>query len=150
MRSKKRRNDEITSALAELKDEKILLQAAIEQQRLRQLRNEVSTRDNDNPIKILVWSSLKLLFSSPMRIALLPKQQKKQKKKNCVSPWPLILFTRSLMENDINDCSVAAKIDKRIKRNKLQHVDDNNIVAVVAKLKAVSQQKILYKLRMLY
>lgn len=69
---------------------------------------------------------------------------------NCVSPWPLILFTRSLMENDINDCSMTAKINKGIKRNKLQHVDDNNIVAVVARLKAVSQQKILYKLRMLY
>lgn len=54
MRPKKRRNDEITSALAEVNDEKILLQAAIEQQRLRQLRNEVSTRNNDNPIKILV------------------------------------------------------------------------------------------------
>ncbi|KAI7869262.1 uncharacterized protein EV154DRAFT_432012, partial [Mucor mucedo] len=56
----------------------------------------------------------------------------------------------SLMENDIDGCSMTAKRNKGIKRNKLHHLDDNNIVAVVAKLKAVSQQKILYKLRMLY
>jgi len=53
MRPNKRRSDEITSALADVNDEKILLQAAVEQQRLRQLRNEVSTYSNDNPIKIL-------------------------------------------------------------------------------------------------
>jgi len=33
---------------------------------------------------------------------------------------------------------MIVKINKGIKRNKLQHVDDNNIVAVVAKLKAVN------------
>lgn len=95
-----------------------------------------------------------------MRTTLLPKQQKKQKKRNIsecktivvwiVFPWPLTLFTRSLMENDIDDCSMTAKIHERTKIKKLQHVYDNNIVAVVTKLKAVSQQKILYKLRMSY
>lgn len=54
------------------------------------------------------------------------------------------------MENDIDDCSMTAKINKGTKRNKLQHVDDNNIVAVVKKLKAVSQQKILRPRESLY
>ncbi|EIE76157.1 hypothetical protein RO3G_00861 [Rhizopus delemar RA 99-880] len=52
----------------------------------------------------------------------------------------------NLMENDIDDCSMTAKINKGTKRNKLQHVDDNNIVAVVKKLKAC----LLFELARIY
>ncbi|KAG1045817.1 hypothetical protein G6F43_011224 [Rhizopus delemar] len=90
MRPKKRRNDEITSALAEVNDEKILLQAAVEQQRLRQLRNEVTNEDST--------------------VAKATKETKKKKE---------------IFQN---------------------HVDDNNIVAVVKKLKAC----LLFELARIY
>ncbi|KAG2220954.1 hypothetical protein INT45_006487 [Circinella minor] len=112
----KRKNTKLLKALTDVTDERLLLQAAIDKSRLKELTGDVLNVEEG--------------------VGSRKKDKRKETKRE--------KYYKILYKNEIKDKSMTSQNKKGIvKRRKLHHVEDNNINSVVKKLKLVRDNKSL-------